>query len=261
MIIGVRTSCCLNSRQTSKPFFFGSITSRIRRSKDSPAARLKPSSPSRETSTAKPSLFRRSFSVMTRPGSSSTNRMRRFIIARGSALGRFGNNPRGGRNQYAEATSAARGTFNVNSSSVRLDYVPHEAQPQPVPMDLRSESIAAPIKRLEYSRELRRFDTKAAVFDRYPHNRTSRGVLIAGSDSNTATIASVLDRVAYQILDRAAQRRGVCSDQRQGRVDMLVEYKVVLSDDRIRSGDCVVYYICDGRRLEVVSSPAGLYPR
>src|SRR5262249_13798443 len=189
------------------------------------------------------------------------NRMRRFIIARGSALGRFGNNPRGGRNQYAEATSAARGTFNVNSSSVRLDYVPHEAQPQPVPMDLRSESIAAPIKRLEYSRELRRFDTKAAVFDRYPHNMTSRGVLIAGSDSNTATIASVLDRVAYQILDRAAQRRGVCSDQRQGRVDMLVEYKVVLSDDRIRSGDCVVYYICDGRRLEVVSSPAGLYPR
>src|SRR5215468_4995222 len=71
---------CRRSRNTSKPVFFGNITSSTIRSKPPASALASPNSPSPAESISYPSAANRSDMVTTNPGSSSINRMRELIL-------------------------------------------------------------------------------------------------------------------------------------------------------------------------------------
>src|SRR5712692_6455601 len=79
---GVRRPARRNSRHTSKPSLWGSMTSRMIRSNDCSRARRLAASPSRTTSTSYPSSFRSSSSAEAIGGSSSTTRMRAISLLR-----------------------------------------------------------------------------------------------------------------------------------------------------------------------------------
>src|SRR5258705_158147 len=74
MMIGTLFPALRISRQTSRPLIFGSMTSRMISSGDSPVARLSPAAPSRATETAYPSYSNPSRTAATLEPSSSTIR-------------------------------------------------------------------------------------------------------------------------------------------------------------------------------------------
>src|SRR5260370_38773711 len=126
MRIAVSTPRSRSSRQTSNPLFLGSMTSRIIRSNLLPDAFASPVSPSAALSTSYPAAARRSETVRTSPGSSSTNRMRELILV---LQGR-------GWDRHHKLGSFRRLAFDADGSTVRLYDLFLEVQAEPGPVYL-----------------------------------------------------------------------------------------------------------------------------
>src|SRR5216110_3180930 len=125
------------SRQTSKPFFPGSMMSSMITSNGSLVALASPLGPSVAVATAYPSASSRSESVSTRPGSSSINRIREFI------------NFFSGRSGDPQHELGLLSGFAVHghSASVRLHDPFDQAQAQARAMDLIGHRRLASIER------------------------------------------------------------------------------------------------------------------
>ena len=145
----------------------------------------------------------RSVSVSTRPGSSSTSRTR-FAVRQGEP------HACGSASEAGRCRVKARPGPGVDSHAdppaVGLDDALDQAQAEPVAVNLRFEGAPAPVERLEHVRRSRRRRCRGR--GRSPSSRTPA----AGTrsrcygDADPAAVGAVLERIADQVLERAAKR-------------------------------------------------------
>src|SRR4051812_30305366 len=220
MMTGVSMPRLRSSRHTSKPLILGSIRSSSNRSKASREARSRPLSPSAALSTAYPSRVRRSVSVSTMPGSSSIKKilftplqgLRRGVADRIAPFGgvAFHDGKRDGKGAARSWRARQR-----DPSAVCFDDPFHQAQAKAGAVDLRGDDLGGAVEGIEDLRLVGRRDADAAIADA----DLNRAAGVRGANADPPCVGAVLQCVADEILEDAAQRRFVAGDGGQVVVD------------------------------------------
>src|SRR5215831_1899670 len=180
-------------------------------------ALLRPSSPSQASSTAYPSLRKRSPSVMRRASSSSTSRMLSFMPQSTSFLPAFRliailDRRKAQRENGAHLEFAGYREPATHSISQALC----NRQTQPGSMNLLRDNGRAAVKRLENSMQFGPIDALAPVVytDPYFPVMMVLRVFASGIDRNPAPLLSVFDGIGDEVLEALRERRGIAHHQR-----------------------------------------------